>query len=387
MKKILFLLIFAMKSFAILSVEELSWDNGDTLLKFLQRNSVPLSLYYGLDKEDQELASDIAYKTKYQILKDENNNIEQILIPISDDLQIHIFKDKEAKFNINFTPISYQKEERILKLIVKSSAYQDVYEQSGSSTLARAMVRAFRGSLNFKNIQKGDEITLYYEQKRRFGKLWGEINIKMAIVEINKNPNEIFAYNDVFYDKNGKELNNFLLTKPVNYTRISSYFTTARYHPVLKRYRAHLGVDYAAPTGTPVVSAGKGVVSFVGTKGGYGNVVQINHDSGYMSLYAHLSRFAKIKKGQRVNQGQVIAYVGSTGMSTGPHLHFGLYLNNKAINPLSVVKIAKSELNAKAKEEFKLLVQDYKQKLEQTRALNTQNPPKERDFENYIEFN
>ncbi|MBZ7937295.1 M23 family metallopeptidase [Campylobacter molothri] len=386
MRKILLLFVFVIQSFAALSVEELTWDNGDTLLKFLQRNSIPISLYYGLDKEDQELASDILYKTRYQILKDDNNNIEQVLIPISDDLQIHIYKNENNQYILTFTPIIYQIDNRILHLTIKNSAYQDVYEESGSSTLARAMVRAFKG-INFRNIQKGDEITLYYEQKRRMGKLWGDITIKMATVEINKNIQEVFFYNDTFYDRKGRELDNFLLTKPVNYIRISSPFSTARYHPILKRYRAHLGIDYAAPTGTPVKSAGKGTIIFVGTKGGYGNVVQVKHEGGYTTLYAHLSRFAKIKTGQRVNQGQIIAYVGSTGMSTGPHLHFGVYLNNKAINPASVVKIAKSELKGKQKEEFENTIAQYERTVKAALKNHEPNPPKEEDFENYIELN
>lgn len=387
MKKFVLLFVLVAKSSAaVLSMQELTWDNGDTLLKFLQKNSIPMSLYYDLDKEDQELASEIAYKVKYQVLKDENNNIEQILIPISDDLQIHIYKDKDSQYILAFTPVSYQKEERILHLTIQSSAYQDVYEESKSSTLARAMVRAFRGSVNFRNVQRGDKVALYYEQKRRMGKLWGDIAMKMAMVEINKNPKEVFSYKDLFYDKNGKEIESFLLTKPVNYTRISSSFTSARYHPVLKRYRAHLGIDYAAPTGTVVKSAGDGVIIFVGSQSGYGNVVKVQHSSGYITLYAHLSRFAKIKKGQKVKQGQVIAYVGSTGMSTGPHLHFGVYLNNKAINPNSVVKISKSQLSGKDKEEFKQIIAQYTNKVLQAIDSNQPNPPKEEEFENFIEF-
>ncbi|MCX2682538.1 peptidoglycan DD-metalloendopeptidase family protein [Campylobacter sp. MIT 21-1685] len=386
MKKLLFLFLFAIKSFAVLSMEELTWNSGDTLLQFLQKNSIPMSLYYNLDKEDQELASEIASKIKYQVLKDENNDIEQVLIPISDDLQIHIYKDKDSQYILTFTPISYQKEERILNLTIKSSAYQDVYKQSKSSTLARAMVRAFRESVNFRNIQPGDTIVLYYEQKRRMGKLWGDIAIKMAMVEINKNAKEVFSYNDLFYDKNGKEIGPFLLINPVNYTRISSGFSTARYHPVLKRYRAHLGIDYSAPTGTAVRSAGDGTIVFVGLQGGYGNVVKVQHNSGYLTLYAHLSRFAKIKKGQKVKQGQLIAYVGSTGMSTGPHLHFGVYFNNKAINPNSVVKIVKSELSGKTKENFKQTIAQYKKKVAQAIETNQPNPPKEEEFENFIEF-
>ena len=204
----------------------------------------------------------------------------------------------------------------------------------------------------------------------------------MAIVEINKNAQEIFLFNDTYYGRDGKELESFLLAKPVVYKRISSYFTTARFHPVLKRYRAHLGVDYAAPTGTPVKSSGNGTVTFIGTQGGYGKVIKIKHASGYTTLYAHLSRFAKIKTGQKVKQGELIGYVGSTGMSTGPHLHFGVYLNNKAINPLSVVKIAKSELSAQAKAEFRQKISAYEE------AMNkiSTNPPKEEEFGNYIEF-
>lgn len=278
--------------------------------------------------------------------------------------------------------MDYTKEERVLRIEVKTSAYQDVYEESQSSTLARAMVRAFKSSVNFRSIQKGDKITLYYSQKRREGKLWGDITIYMAVVEINKNAQEIFLFNDTYYGRDGKELESFLLAKPVVYKRISSYFTTARFHPVLKRYRAHLGVDYAAPTGTPVKSSGNGTVTFIGTQGGYGKVIKIKHASGYTTLYAHLSRFAKIKTGQKVKQGELIGYVGSTGMSTGPHLHFGVYLNNRAINPLSVVKIAKSELSAQAKAEFKQKINAYEEALQKIQT----NPPKEEEFGNYIEF-
>lgn len=367
--------------FASSSVEERLWDNGDTLLQFLQRNSIPMALYYNLDREDQELASEIASRAKYQILKDANGQIEQVLIPISDELQIHIYKSKD-EYKLTFTPVDYIKEERVLRVEVKNSAYQDVYEESQSATLARAMVRAFKSSVNFRSIQKGDKITLYYSQKRREGKLWGDITIHMAMVEINKNAREIFLFNDTYYGRDGKELETFLLAKPVIYKRISSHFTTARFHPVLKRYRAHLGIDYAAPTGTPVKSSGNGTVTFVGTQGGYGKVIKIKHASGYTTLYAHLSRFAKIKTGQKVKQGQLIGYVGSTGMSTGPHLHFGVYLNNKAINPLSVVKIAKSELSAQAKAEFKQKINAYEKALQKIQT----NPPKEEEFGNYIEF-
>ncbi|MCV3426085.1 peptidoglycan DD-metalloendopeptidase family protein [Campylobacter lari] len=385
MKKIFISLLISIKLFAISSVEELSWENGKTLLDFLQDHSIPLNLYYNLDTEDKELSAEIASGIKYQMLKDEQGELEQVLIPISDDLQIHIYKNNENKFVLSFTPISYTKEKRIIRVAINNSAYQDVYDESGSVTLARAMVRAFKNSVNFKNVRKGDSVVLIYEQKRRLGRLFGDINIQAALANIRGKEYSVFLYKDSYYNAQGKELENFFLTKPVKYTRISDRFTRARYHPILKRYRAHLGIDYAAPTGTPVKSAGDGTISFVGTKGGYGKVVQVKHVSGYMTLYAHLSRFAKIKRGQKVKQGQVIAYVGSTGMSTGPHLHFGLYLNNKAINPETIVKIPKSSLSGKNKEEFLKMAKEYENRL-QSIDENYKNPPKEQNIENSMEL-
>ncbi|WP_139451914.1 peptidoglycan DD-metalloendopeptidase family protein [Campylobacter armoricus] len=385
MKKILISLLISIKLFAISSVEELSWENGKTLLDFLQDHSIPLNLYYNLDAEDKELSAEIASGIKYQMLKDEQGELEQVLIPISDDLQIHIYKNTENKFVLNFTPISYTKETRTLYVKINNSAYQDVYDESGSVTLARAMVRAFRNSVDFKKVKKGDSVVLIYEQKRRLGKLFGDISINAALANIRGKEYSVFLYKDSYYNAQGKELENFFLTKPVQYTRISDRFTRARYHPILKRYRAHLGIDYAAPTGTPVKSAGEGTISFIGNKGGYGKVVQVKHISGYMTLYAHLSRFAKIKRGQKVKQGQVIAYVGSTGMSTGPHLHFGLYFNNKAINPETIVKIPKSSLSGKNKEEFLKIAKTYENRLQNVNE-DFKNPPKEQNIENFMEL-
>ncbi|MCR6583505.1 peptidoglycan DD-metalloendopeptidase family protein [Campylobacter insulaenigrae] len=385
MKKFFISLFLSIKLFAFSSVEELSWEDGKTLLDFLQDHSIPLNLYYNLDTEDKESSAEIASGVKYQMLKDDQGNLEQVLIPISDDLQIHIYKNIDNKFVLSFTPISYIKEKRTLRVAINNSAYQDVYDESGSVTLARAMVRAFKNSVNFKNVKKGDSVILIYEQKRRLGRLFGDISINAALANIRGKEYSIFLYKDSYYNAQGKELENFFLTKPVQYTRISDRFTKARYHPILKRYRAHLGIDYAAPTGTPVKSAGDGVVSFIGTKGGYGKVIQIKHTSGYMTLYAHLSRFAKIKRNQKVKQGQVIAYVGSTGMSTGPHLHFGLYLNNKAINPETIVKIPKSSLSGINKEEFLKISKDYQNILDNIKE-DFKNPPKEQNIENSVEL-
>lgn len=140
-----------------------------------------------------------------------------------------------------------------------------------------------------------------------------------------------------YFSPEGKSLRSFFLRAPLQYRRISSFFTARRYHPVLKRVRPHLGIDYAAPTGTPVSSIGEGVVTYAGRKGGFGNFVSIRHPNGYASFYGHLSRYGKgIRPGVRVHQGQVIGFVGSTGLSTGPHLDFRVSCNGKFINYLKL---------------------------------------------------
>lgn len=388
MKKGLLLCFLVAQIFAAVSIEEREWARNEFFLKFLENNSLPTNLYWDLDTHDKELASEIKEGQKYQILWKDNEEIEQILIPVGgSDLQIHIYKDLSGKFVLSYTPISYETQTRLLRLKIENSAYQDVEKTTGSTPTARAMLNAFAGSVDFRAMQKGDEVILLYERKERLGQRFGDIVLKMAMIEVNKKPYKVFAYKDSFFDKNGKEMESFLLSTPVKFSRISSYFTRARYHPILKKYRAHLGVDYVAPTGTPVKSSGSGVVSFIGTKTGYGKTVIVNHGSGYSTLYAHLSRFAKIKRGQKVSQGQVIAYVGSTGVSTGAHLHFGLYLNNKAINPLSMVKITKSALKGKDKEEFEKIALAYEQEAQGFIDANNTIPPKELgEFENIIEF-
>lgn len=388
LKKVLLIILCYTNLFAISIMEEFTWQNGETLLSLLEKNSISLKLYYNLDKADQEMAAEIANGSKYQILKNHKNEIEQILIPINgSDLQIHIYKNSKDQYDISFTPIKYNKSNKIMRLNINKSAYEDIYKESSSATLARAAIKSFKNSVDFKKMRKGNEIILYYERKERLGKLFGDIIIKYAKVEVNKQIHKIILFDNSYFDENGKEVDSFLLTNPIDNARISSYFTTGRYHPILKRYRAHLGVDYASKKGTPVKSAGNGIISFVGQKNGYGNTVQIKHNSGYNTLYAHLNNFANIKVGQKISQGQIIGYVGSTGLSTGPHLHFGLYQNNKAIDPLSVIKIAKVSLKNKDKIDFNNLIKKYENII--NKALNQDfiNPPKEENFDNFIEFN
>jgi murein DD-endopeptidase MepM/ murein hydrolase activator NlpD len=170
-----------------------------------------------------------------------------------------------------------------------------------------------------------------------------------------------------FYTPDGKSLRSAFLRAPLQFSRISSHFTKRRYHPVLKYFRPHLGIDYAAPRGTPVSAIGEGTVTYAGWKGGFGNYVGIRHPNGYASYYGHLSRFAKgVRTGTHVRQGQVIAYVGSTGISTGPHLDFRVTKNGSFINFLRLRFPAAATL---AGAEKTLFAEQKKQLLTQLAAI------------------
>ena len=344
MAKIIVLLSLFLSFAQAAYMEELKWPKGETFLTFLEKNNLPSSIYYTLDKEEQELAAEIVAGVKYQILKSDDNQLEQVLIPIGEELQMHI-KKKDDKFVMEITPIMLQQESRSLAIEINNSPFVDILNATNSYALANEFAQTFKGEVNLRTLHKGDKLVLLYQQKRRLGKLFGSLTIDVSMIETGKKKNYIYYYKENYYNSKGQELDNFLLSNPVNYTRISSPFTQMRWHPILQKYRAHLGIDYAASIGTPVKAAGNGKVTFAGEKGGYGNAVEINHANSYKTLYGHLKGFAKgLRSGQTVKQGQVIAYVGNTGLSSGPHLHFGLYRDNVAINPASIVKVAKSAL-------------------------------------------
>lgn len=370
-----------------MSVENFKWPSGVTLLKFLEDSNIPLSLYYNLEPEDQELVSEVVSGADSQVMKDENGKIIQLLVPITDELQIHIYMDKNNEYKLIFDPIIFTQKSEALGIEIKKSPYLDIIEATGNVNLANEFMGLFKNDVNFKKIQPGDRLVILYDQKIRMGKPFASPQILASMIEENQKSHYLYYFDNKFYDEGGKKVEKFFLTIPLKYKRISSYFTPKRFHPVLKRYRAHLGVDFAAPKGTDVKSAGNGVITFVGRKNGYGNTLEINHGGGYSTLYAHLNGFAKgIKNGLSVKQGQLIAYVGNTGLSSGPHLHLGLYYNKKAIDPLKVVQISKVNVVTKEELEFKKLVKKMNEKI-QNALGGAQNPEKFENFDNYISLN
>jgi murein DD-endopeptidase MepM/ murein hydrolase activator NlpD len=198
----------------------------------------------------------------------------------------------------------------------------------------------FQYDIDFTDAQKGDRFSVVYEQIWREGERIGTGNIAAATFTTGGKTYSGFRFEHDgkvgYYTADGRPLKKAFIRMPIPYARITSGFSKARKHPVLGRTRAHQGVDYGAGTGTPIHAAGDAKVSFVGWKGGYGRTVVLDHGKGYTTLYAHMSRFGKYQRGQAIKQGSVIGYVGSSGLATGPHLHYEFRINGVHRNPLTV---------------------------------------------------
>ncbi|MEO7773087.1 MAG: peptidoglycan DD-metalloendopeptidase family protein [Steroidobacteraceae bacterium] len=234
-------------------------------------------------------------------------------------------------------------ETRTTRGVITSSLFEAASQAGLRDQTALKLADLFGWDIDFVlDIQSGDEFTVTYDKLSQDGEYVGDGAI-IAARFVNQGreyhavrytaPDGIARY----YTADGRSLRKAFLRAPLEFSRISSRFNLSRRHPILNKIRAHRGVDYAAPTGTPVRAAGNGRVLFRGQKGGYGNVLELSHANGVVTVYGHLSRFAKgLSSGNHVDQGEVVAYVGMSGLATGPHLHYEYRVNGVFRNPQTV---------------------------------------------------
>jgi len=356
MKKILFLsiLLAIFSTTNLFSKSKIShstktyhyhWKQGTSFLGFLKKNGISQKLYYNLDADDKELFAEVKAGQLYTVKKSRKKTV--FLIPVTDELQIEVIKNKRGKDKISLKPIPFETLNGSIHLKIKHSWKKDLYAKTHSKALIHELKESY-DSLNLDRMRKGDEINIFYTQKRRHGKAISSPTIQAAMITINKNKYYSYLADDGhYYDSTGKEYKQSIVIKkinpkfirPVKNYRISSGFTHSRYHPILHRYRAHLGIDYATRWGSPIRATASGKIIKKGWRGGYGRCISIKHSNEMISLYAHMSKFRSgINVGKYVKQGTIIGYVGSTGVSTGPHLHFGLYKRGRAVNPARYIQ-------------------------------------------------
>lgn len=265
------------------------------------------------------------------------------------------------------------KEVEIRKMMVEgtitSSLYHAFESRNLSIALAMELSEIFAWTVDFYKVQKGDAFKAIYYEKFVEDKSVGIERVDAAVFTHYGKPYYAFRFKEdgksTYFDENGQSAKKLFLKAPLKFSRISSKYNLKRFHPVLKTTKPHLGTDYAAPTGTPIMTVGDGVVIEAGYTAGNGNYVKIKHNSVYTTQYLHMSKFAAgIKKGKSVRQGDVIGYVGSTGLATGPHLCFRFWKNGKQVDPLKEKSVQTEPIKNINKAAFQAVVDSLKPQLD-----------------------
>lgn len=290
----------------------------------------------------------------YTIRLDSDNRVQTLTYCIDDECFLCVRRTEEG-FCAEKVPIQYKKETARISGVIKDN----LVSSTEDLLLALELSDIFAWDIDFTtDLRDGDTFKIIVEELWLDGefKKYGDI----LSAEFLNNRRLYRAYrfehdgSADYYDSEGKSLRRAFLKAPLSYRRISSRFSKRRLHPILRIYRPHLGVDYAAPRGTPVSTVGDGTVAFAGYKGQNGRLVVIKHPNGYKTYYGHLSRIRKgIRKGAKVKQGQLIGYVGTTGLSTGPHLDYRIKKNGKNVNPLKLKLPSGKTLKGTVLAEFK----------------------------------
>jgi len=295
---------------------------------------------------------DVLSKISYDI----NTSEELVLTPSAQDFLV---ERKDIEFEVRQATVSGS---------VESSFYQSALDVGLTDRMIMELATVFAWDVDFaSSIQKGDYFSLVYENKYREGEFAGTGDL-IAGRFVN-NGEEFFTFlvkdtdgKNQYYNEDGDATERLLLKTPLSYKRISSGFSLNRKHPILGTFKTHRAIDFAADTGTPVETVGNGTVTFAGWSDTYGNYIKIDHGSGFTTAYAHLSKMY-VSKGARVKQGDLIGAVGTTGRSTGPHLHYEMYKNGTPVNPLTTETPSGKPISEESKPNLQEVVDLYKSQL------------------------
>lgn len=272
----------------------------------------------------------------------------------------------------------YQKpvtvEQRYADVTINTSLWVDMREAGVSPELIVSLSDIYAWTVDFFGLQKGDRFRVLYDEKSCDGEVVAVDTVRYAVFSHGDEDLPCIMFNqkdggNIYWNEKGESMRKAFLKAPLKFSRISSGFSYARRHPVTRKVQPHTGVDYAAPKGTPVMTIGDGVVTSVKYEGAGGNTVRIRHNSVYSTAYLHLSKYAKgLKVGQRVRQGEVIGYVGSTGRSTGPHLDFRVWKNGSPINPQKMDSPPAEPIRKENADAFNVINESYQFQIQHIQA-------------------
>ena len=338
-------------------------QNNDTIDKVLRKFDVDVNDVKNITAEiANKKLSNIFINTEIKIITKEDQGINKLVsffYPIDEITSVEVKRNKD-EFVVNKNILKLEKQEVVLSNSIKNNLYSSAVEVGVEPNIIVEFANIFGFEVDFqRDIQVGDKFEIYYERLldedgvvRNTGKIF------YASMFVNNKEISLynFKYNNEtgFYDVDGKSVIKTLMKTPINGARLSSSFGF-RKHPILGFNKLHQGTDFAAKTGTPIMASGSGVVVMAQKYKGYGNYVKIRHNSTYETAYAHMSKYGRgIRKGVRVNQGQIIGYVGSTGLSTGPHLHYEVIENGKRVNSQRLKLPTGKTLDNEARNKFEV---------------------------------
>ncbi|NIA29980.1 MAG: peptidoglycan DD-metalloendopeptidase family protein [Actinobacteria bacterium] len=365
---------------------------GDTLERIFSREHIARPTAFKMISAFVQVfdVRRIKPRKKYAVLSDSIGTVKGFEYFAEKEQTVKVLFDSSGRFTAVLKKIPLITKIKSICGTVETTLYDAILNLGETPELIVAFSDVFQWDVDFFiDPRRGDEFRIVYEKIYeldpnkldslgefvRYGKvLAGQYNL-------NHHPLIAIYFNNApkssgYYDPDGKSFQKTFLKSPLNYRRISSYFTGARYHPILKKVRPHYAVDYAAPKGTPVSAAADGTVIEKGYNRGVGNHIKIRHTNPhYVTLYGHLSRFAKgIRKGAKVKQRDVIGYVGMTGLATGPHLHYAFYENGHPINPLKIKNTSGDPILTENRKRFESVKKDMLIRLMDARVLRFRSP-------------
>ncbi len=320
--------------------------------------------------------ADLAVDKVLHIKLDENYELESLTYKRNMVHTLVAERNGDA-FDVRMESKELEEKETLAHGSIQSSLAADGKKAGLSPSVINKLAdKIFAWDIDFsKDLQPGDKFTVIYDEALVDGERFDTGDVLAAEFVISGKPYIAIGYKDKegnisYYSDKGKKMRKTFLRSPIEFARVSSHFNLRRKHPILNRIRAHKGTDYAARTGTPIKTVGDGKIVFRGRKGGYGNVVIVQHGKKYSSLYAHMSKFnGKFKLGSQVKQGDVVGYVGKSGLATGPHLHYEFRVNGVHKNPLTVKLPRSKPIDKKFLARFKQQTQPY---IDQLNQANTE---------------
>lgn len=354
---------------------------GDTVASLLSRVGVddPAATTFLLTNRDaQSIARQLSPGKSITVQLSDKAELLSLVFPLNGgkDQTLYIERQPDGSFTASERNLPLDSQVQIKSAEIRYSLFGATDAAGIPDSVATQLADIFGGDIDFHtDLRKGDRFSVIYEMLTHLGKPVRTGRILAAEFINNGNTYRAFWYGGEnsggYYTAEGKNIRKAFLRSPLEFSRITSGFTTARFHPVLKTWRAHKGVDYGAPTGTRIRATADGIVEFVGRQNGYGNVVILRHQNAYTTLYGHMSGFASgLKKGMRVSQSDVIGYVGATGLASGPHLHYEFRINGAHQNPLTIAMPSAPPLTSAQLPDFKNKTQTYLSQIEMTRGGN-----------------